>query len=185
MDKIGTKYENGRVVHQYIDTDFVDRFDSKPYKYEDYTSTGSSGRSITYNFDAAKVTPHEDLDVINIIKQSLNARYGRKACSDRITTAVNKANMHRQIKKVIFNNPATIVIWADNVKTIVKCDGEKFDPEKGLAMAIVKRLLGDNNGYYYEVFDKWLPKKEENVEKKKVDSISEAINRVRMANIIK
>lgn len=117
MDKIGTKYENGRVVHQYIDTE--------------------------------------------------NARYGRKACSDRITTAVNKANMHRQIKKVIFNNPATIVIWADNIKTIVKCDGEKFDPEKGLAMAIVKRLLGDNNGYYYEVFDKWLPKKEENVEKKK------------------
>lgn len=177
MDEIGTKYENGRVVHQYSDTGFV----NKPYKYEDYTSTGSSGRSITYNFDAAKVTPHEDLDVINIIKQSLNARYGRKACSDRITTAVNKANMHRQIKKVIFNNPATIVIWADNVKTIVKCDGEKFDPEKGLAMAIAKRLLGNNNGYYYEVFDKWLPKKEE----KKIDPITEAINRVKMANIIK
>lgn len=170
MNKIGTKYENGRVVHQYIDTDFADRFVNDPYKYEDYTSTKSaiSNKSITYNFDASEVTvtPHKDPDIINIIKQSLNARYGRKACSDRITTAVNKANMHRQIKKVIFNNPATIVIWADNVKTIVKCDGEKFDPEKGLAMAIVKRLLGDNNGYYYEVFDKWLPKKKQSKKKK-------------------
>lgn len=171
MNKIGTEYKNGRVMHRYIGTDFADRFVNEPYKYEDYTSTGSAiaGKSITYNSNASEVTvtPHKDPDIIiNIIKQSLNARYGRKACSDRITTAVNKANMHRQIKKVIFNNPATIVIWADNVKTIVKCDGEKFDPEKGLAMAITKRFLGDNNGYYYEVFDKWLPKKKQSKKKK-------------------
>lgn len=62
-----------------------------------------------------------------------------------------------EIKNVIFNNPATIVFWEDGTKTVVKCDkDEKFDPEKGLAMAISKRFLGDKGNYYNE-FKKWLP----------------------------
>ena len=110
------------------------------------------------------------------------------------------------IKKVIFNNPATIVFWEDGTKTVVKtkeiktigmanelfhkldasqlekfiglksgqmyksfykyetdsfciviCD--EFDPEKGLAMAIAKKALG-NEGNYYKEFQKWLSKEE-------------------------
>ena len=62
-----------------------------------------------------------------------------------------------EITKVIFNNPATIVFWSDGKKTIVKCAGdEAFDEEKGLAMAISKRVLG-NKGNYYNEFKKWLP----------------------------
>ncbi len=62
------------------------------------------------------------------------------------------------IKKVIFNDPATIVYWADGTKTVVKCDHscENFDKEKGLAMAIVKKHF-DNQGYYYDVFKKFIP----------------------------
>ena len=70
---------------------------------------------------------------------------------------------YMQIKKVIFNDPATIVFWADGSRTVVKAENEKFDPEKGLAMAISKRALG-NNRDYYNVFLKHLkkcPKKEE------------------------
>ena len=56
------------------------------------------------------------------------------------------------IHSVIFNDPATIVLWANGRKTVVKTQkGEKFDPEKGLAMALVKYFLG-NKGSYYEVF---------------------------------
>lgn len=60
------------------------------------------------------------------------------------------------IKDVIFNDPATIVFWVDGSKTVVKCQkGETFDPEKGLAMAISKKVLG--NGYgYYETFAKYV-----------------------------
>ena len=66
-----------------------------------------------------------------------------------------------KIKNVIFNDPATIVLWEDNTKTVVKVQGEDvFDPEKGLAMAIVKRALG-NKGRYCEIFKQWLPKEEE------------------------
>lgn len=60
-----------------------------------------------------------------------------------------------KIVKVIFNDPATIVFWDDGKKTVVKCQGgDKFDEEKGLAMAIAKRALG-NEGGYYDVFKKF------------------------------
>ena len=66
-----------------------------------------------------------------------------------------------EIKDVIFNEPATIVMWSDGTKTVVKCqEGENYDPEKGMAMAISKKALG-NKGNYCEVFKKWLPEEEE------------------------
>ena len=65
-----------------------------------------------------------------------------------------------EIKNVIFNDPATIVFWEDGTKTVVKCqDGDEFDPEKGLAMAIVKKSYG-NKGNYCNKLKKWLPKEE-------------------------
>lgn len=57
-----------------------------------------------------------------------------------------------KIKNVIFNFPATIVFWADGTKTVVKCGkGDKWDPEKGLAMACAKKLLGNEDGYHMEI----------------------------------
>ena len=63
------------------------------------------------------------------------------------------------IKDVIYNDPATIVLWKDGSKTVVKAEGEKFDPEKGLAMAISKRVMGDDYNYY-ETFKKYVGKYE-------------------------
>lgn len=63
------------------------------------------------------------------------------------------------IKDVIFNNPATVVIWEDGTKTVVKCqEGDKYSEELGLAMCIAKKFFG-NKGNFNEVFKKWLPKK--------------------------
>ena len=60
-----------------------------------------------------------------------------------------------EIKQVIFNPPATVVIWSDDKKTVVKCKaGEKFDREKGLALCVMKRALGDG---YKKAFHKWIP----------------------------
>ena len=75
--------------------------------------------------------------------------------------------MRNSIKKIIFNDPATIIIWGNGDKTIVKCgEGETYDPEKGMAMAIAKHFLGDK-GNYYETFKKWLPKENETVKESK------------------
>ena len=72
-------------------------------------------------------------------------------------------NLGTNIKKVIFNNPATIVFWSDGSKTVVKAHLDDYDPEKGLAMAIAKKALG-NEGNYYNVFKKWLPNEDSSEE---------------------
>lgn len=62
----------------------------------------------------------------------------------------------REIKKVIFNGPATVVYWGDGTKTVVKCSkDDEFDPEKGLAMAIAKKFFGNENGYSKNI-KKWV-----------------------------
>lgn len=62
-----------------------------------------------------------------------------------------------EIKDVMFNGTATIVFWVDDTKTVVKAVGEEFDPEKGLAMAIAKKALG-NKGNYFNKIKKWTAK---------------------------
>lgn len=57
--------------------------------------------------------------------------------------------------KIIFNGPATIVLWNDGTKTVVKCtERETFDYEKGVALCYMKRLLG-NGGSFKHVFKKF------------------------------
>ena len=64
-------------------------------------------------------------------------------------------NICDSIQKVIFNPPATIVIWKDGTKTIVKNHyTEQYDKEKGLAMCIIKKLF-NNKSEYYELFKKY------------------------------
>lgn len=81
---------------------------------------------------------------ISAFKIALNSVYGI-------------SSIKPEIKKVIFNDPATVIFWNDGTKTVVKANDEQFDPEKGMAMAISKKMLG-NEGCYYETFKKWLPK---------------------------
>ena len=53
-----------------------------------------------------------------------------------------------EVKKVIFNDPATIVYWKDGTKTVVKCqNGDDFDPEKGFAMAFLKKCWGNKGNF--------------------------------------
>ena len=63
------------------------------------------------------------------------------------------------ISKVVFNDPATIVFWADGTKTVVKAVDEPFDKEKGLAMAICKKIFG-NKGNYFNVIKEWTEKED-------------------------
>jgi hypothetical protein len=66
------------------------------------------------------------------------------AILDNFYDADTNRSILPRIEKVIYNGPATIVKWADGTKTVVKCcEDDVFDPEKGLAMAISKKALGD------------------------------------------
>lgn len=107
----------------------------------------------------------------------MNASYGVEGISTRnvatgtidntliSTRKVEYNSMWKRtkIKNVIFNDPATIVFWADGTKTVVKCgENDIYDPEKGLAMAVAKKYLGTNKSHsnYMDEFKKWLPKDE-------------------------
>lgn len=61
------------------------------------------------------------------------------------------------IEKVIYNGPATIVLWKDGTKTVVKCrKGDDFDFEKGLLLCIAKKAYG-NTGKFNDVIRKHVP----------------------------
>lgn len=44
-------------------------------------------------------------------------------------------------QRIIFNDPATIAYWSDGSKSVVKSSGEKYIPEFGFAMCLVKKLF--------------------------------------------
>lgn len=60
------------------------------------------------------------------------------------------------IKKVIYNNPATIILWEDGTKTVVKVqDGDVYSKELGFAMCVSKKFFG-NQSNFNNVFKKYV-----------------------------
>ena len=83
-------------------------------------------------------------------------RLSRAAAYGLFTPVKKEKTLSMTIKKVIFSPPATVIIWDDNTKTVVKAqEDEPYDPEKGMAMCIAKHIYGDC-GSYYNVFSEWL-----------------------------
>ena len=139
---------------------------------------------VVKNTFGLKETEKEKMDQwkVEVSKEMLNRIYGRRmeeterqvmqhyidtdiASTYAAYNSMYKKKTQRQkamdrIQNVIFNDPATIVIWADGSKTVVKAENEPYDPEKGLAMAIAKKFF-DNKGYYFDIFKKWLPVEDE------------------------
>lgn len=84
----------------------------------------------------------------------INVDYGSMFTGIKMMPINNEeaSKMYREqidkVKKVIFNYPATIILWNDGTKTVVRCgDDEKFDPEKGIAMCLLKKILGNTGDY--------------------------------------
>lgn len=75
--------------------------------------------------------------------------------SDEIKRMIMESST--KIKRVIFNNPVTVVLWADGTKTRVRAQaGDTYNKETGLAMCIAKKVLG-NTGSFNEIFKQWIP----------------------------
>lgn len=91
-------------------------------------------------------------------RQKVNYGEGLIAAKHAMAAYVGFTTTLPEIKDVMFNGTATIVFWADDTKTVVKAIGEAFDPEKGLAMAIAKKALG-NKGNYFNKIKKWTAKR--------------------------
>lgn len=75
-----------------------------------------------------------------------------------------------QIKNVIIAEPYTTILWSDNTKTQVKCmDGDRFDPEHGFAMCVLKKIYEEPKkpNAYSKWLKGWVKKGVENGEKQK------------------
>lgn len=71
----------------------------------------------------------------------------------RVIRIPSELSTFPNITNVIFNPPATIVFWDDDTKTVVKCrEGDRFDKETGLAMAVIKKL---SDGKHHKIFKRW------------------------------
>lgn len=86
-------------------------------------------------------------DFINKIKHSGHFTY-----IDENTSQIKQV----YIKKVVYSNPATIVFWSDDTKTVSKCHGgDKYSPEAGLAICVNKKLC--RTCKIVELFQNWIP----------------------------
>ena len=93
------------------------------------------------------------------LRNILNTAYGMTGASSdkpKSNNDISKPKMTHGcpgIKKVIFNDPATIVLWDDGTKTVVKCsEGDTYSEWSGLAFCICKKLMGDE---FHKVFKHW------------------------------
>lgn len=60
-----------------------------------------------------------------------------------------------EIDKVIFHAPATIILFKDGTKSVVKCsEHDEYDAEKGFAMALLKHICGRKK--YKTLFKKYV-----------------------------
>lgn len=154
-------------------------FESKERKMKnigfDISRDGPVGKLVIkdrlYDVEVTRVdcdsTPYSEKTVIEAkVTGSRGVSYGvvdpKTTYNPDRKDSINEGKL--QIKDVIFNPPATIVFWSDDSKTVVKAENEMYDPEKGLAMAIAKRAMG-NQGNYFDTFkkyiDAWMKKLEE------------------------
>lgn len=126
-------------------------------------SSGSVYDWLRKEFSGVACAPTFKHTDIRELKKEKNTMYGE---SKTINFCVNK---------VIFNGPATIVIWGDGTKTVVKCkEGDSYSKWAGFAMCIAKRLYDD--GFHYQ-FRHWCGSEEDIPEKTYSEgaSVSEAV----------
>ena len=100
------------------------------------------------------------IDIDRAIYTAMAIDYSRQSTEQTKKNDIVRLGMcNVSIRKVIFSNPATIVLWSDGTKTVVKCGPEDtFDMEKGLAMAIIKKMAGNDNRFH-KVFKQYTKKK--------------------------
>lgn len=103
------------------------------------------------------------IDIDRAIYTAMAIDYSRQSTEQTKKNDIVRLGMcNVSIRKVIFSNPATIVLWTDGTKTVVKCGPDDiFDKEKSLAMAIVKKMAG-NDSRFHKVFKKWCKPDETN-----------------------
>ena len=112
-----------------------------PYDYD----IVDGSRNYSFTFDGPSVDVRKLLyPTINISNDIARAMEDAKIKLGKLDYGTLR--MKLQYKRVVFNPPATIVLWEDGTKTVVKCgENDVYDPEKGLALCFMKKALGNTS----------------------------------------
>lgn len=70
------------------------------------------------------------------------------------------------IKKVIYADPATIVFWSDDTKTVSVAHDDVYCKEAGLAICIMKKLCGASR--VFDIMHDWVDEDKDIIEVKDV-----------------
>lgn len=130
---------------------------------------GKNMRLHVDNFEVTDTTVSADCEVVitgHMSKHDTREVYGEAVMRRELEIGRSRPTVHlnwipnewkTKIEKVIFNPPATIVLWSDGTKTIVHCgDGDVYDKEKGLALCYMKKVLGNKSGDFNKTLKRWL-----------------------------
>lgn len=86
------------------------------------------------------------------------------------------------VRRVVFSEPATIVFWEDNTKTVVKCmKGEKFERYAGFIAACAKKMFGSTSrakAIMNECAEDQVPAEPKKKKGVKASDITRAVNEV-------
>ena len=111
------------------------------------------------NADFDIPTRDEDEHLYINLPYSRYVSHPQETISNKTNLEIMKNTMRvPDIKDVIFNPPATIALWADGTKTVVKCqerENNEYSKVVGLAMCICKKVYG-NKGNYNNIFKKFI-----------------------------
>lgn len=129
-----------------------------------------------------KMTPETTDDLLKF-NTLLNGRYPSNVMemldyvvSDKKHPSNNSA---LSIKNVYFNDPATVVLWDDDTKTIVRCQkGDTYSKQVGLALCIAKKALG-NKSNFNDIFKKWIPEEKKSPVKSRTVGFADEWTRVK------
>lgn len=100
--------------------------------------------------------------VVTIVGKGKATDYGYHkitfAAAERIGSDCHKRTEEQlTIENIFFveKNGTTVISWSDGTKTKVTAHNEAFDKEKGIAMAVMKKVFG-NVGRYNDIFRKFI-----------------------------
>jgi len=117
-----------------------------------YITNGTTGDLVTYTDEYGR--SHTTNYLTNYLSDTSSYYWYNGWNTGTIETI--KVSYFPDIEKVIFHDPATIVLWKDGTKTVVKCnEGDTYSKETGLVMCIAKKALG-NKSNFNNVIKKWL-----------------------------
>lgn len=106
-------------------------------------------------FDELKGWSSKEWNVRHVTNTNSNKLEFRPIPNTTTDNPMNKEIL-RHITKVIFHKPATIVYFDDGDKVVVKTyKDNKFNPEAGLALCILKKMLGNDAEKFHKFFKDW------------------------------